>query len=339
MRMPPRIPQVQAICSRRAFRIDSTTAAWSSLYARAPSTLPACNERRSNNPRTLHTTADLRGKFKYPDVSRQPWVLERWARNKEARDAFREARRLEKEADAAHPVWGKETDFIKRLDKTPQTMPSLDTMVDDSAEAGEKKKIFNDLIRREPLTRLNYDMSQQFLKQCIDTARLQSYPPVSSTKAGKRTVTEKDMEDYQTLSTRATAAIHRIMSLGNGDSTDTTQANRTLCIETFGRHNTDTTLPPSNAFPDRKPKRRAGPDTGSSEVQAAILTVRIRKLAAHVGKNNKDKHNKSRLRQLCHKRQKQLRYLRRKERGGERYRNAMEMLGMDEDAIDQELFM
>jgi ribosomal protein S15 len=112
------------------------------------------------------------------------------------------------------------------------------------------------------------------------------------------------------------------------------------CIDTFGRHNTDQVLPPrpraaltpesaEGAAQEKKP--RAGPDTGSSEVQIAILTAKIRTMANMLEKNgNGDKHNKRNLRVLVHKRQKLLKYLRRKERGGPRWQNLIETLGLTE---------
>lgn len=76
-------------------------------------------------------------------------------------------------------------------------------------------------------------------------------------------------------------------------------------------------------------------------MQAAILTVKIRNVAnmlKTVG-GTKDKHNKRNLRLLCHRRQKLLKYLKRKEKGGVRYRNIMDALGLDEAAVQKELSM
>lgn len=136
----------------------------------------------------------------------------------------------------------------------------------------------------------------------------------------------------------AEAAVARIVRLSNGNSKDRTRANVQRCIETFGRHHTDDVLAPkapSNvardpSLPgpaDKTP--RAGPDTGSPEVQIAILTTKIRVLANHLdGPGKQDKVNKRNLRLLVHRRQKLLTYLRRKERGGERWQNLVETLGL-----------
>ena len=84
-------------------------------------------------------------------------------------------------------------------------------------------------------------------------------------------------------------------------------------------------------MPPPEKTARAGPDTGSPEVQIAILTTKIRVLAEHLGGlGRKDKVNKRNLQLLVHKRQKLLRYLRRKERGGERWENVIKELGLED---------
>ena len=50
-------------------------------------------------------------------------------------------------------------------------------------------------------------------------------------------------------------------------------------------------------------------DTGSPEVQVALLTRRIEELSAHLGKNAKDKHSRRGLLGLVADRRKHLKYL------------------------------
>ena len=52
-------------------------------------------------------------------------------------------------------------------------------------------------------------------------------------------------------------------------------------------------------------------DTGSSEVQIALLTARIRSLTDHAKENNKDNHSRRGLVLLVSQRKKLLKYLRR----------------------------
>ncbi len=53
-------------------------------------------------------------------------------------------------------------------------------------------------------------------------------------------------------------------------------------------------------------------DTGSPEVQIAILTERIRNLTEHIKKNKKDLHSRRGLIGMVNKRKKLLKYLKRK---------------------------
>lgn len=157
----------------------------------------------------------------------------------------------------------------------------------------------------------------------------------------KAMITHK--EDHE----RATAALKRILSIENSSSAERTLANKARCIETFGRHNTDKTLaprpPPNPIFTGGKPlpekTPRAGPDTGSSEVQIAILTAKINTLADQLETRGgkKDKMNKRNLRLMVHRRQKLLIYMRRKERGGERWQHLVSTLGLTEATYKGEI--
>lgn len=156
-------------------------------------------------------------------------------------------------------------------------------------------------------------------------------------------VEEQRKRDHE----RATEAIRRITALENGSSKDRMRVNIARCVSTFGRHNTDRIMPPRapplHAVNSNEPhavrpetnivavEKRVGPDTGSSEVQIAILTAKIKTLADFLQTRGKgDKHNKRNLRLLVHRRQKLLKYLRRKERGGPRWQHCIETLGLTE---------
>ena len=67
-------------------------------------------------------------------------------------------------------------------------------------------------------------------------------------------------------------------------------------------------------------------DTGSPEVQIAILTTRIRQLTAHLQANPKDNHSRRGLQQMVSKRRKFLGYL--QKRDINRYRAIVEQLGL-----------
>ncbi|EKX39535.1 hypothetical protein GUITHDRAFT_154369 [Guillardia theta CCMP2712] len=72
-------------------------------------------------------------------------------------------------------------------------------------------------------------------------------------------------------------------------------------------------------------------DTGSPEVQVAILTERIKYLTSHVQVHRKDKHNARGLTQMVNDRKSLLKYLRRESE--ERYRALITRLGI-RDAIN-----
>lgn len=134
--------------------------------------------------------------------------------------------------------------------------------------------------------------------------------------------------------TTASEALRRISSLSLSSAADRLRINKQRCIDVFGRHNTDSSLPPkakaahSNSL---EKGERVGPDTGSSEVQVAILTAKIRALADFLEtRGTMDKHGKRDLRLLVHRRAKLLKYLRRKERGGPRWQHLIETLGLGE---------
>ena len=67
-------------------------------------------------------------------------------------------------------------------------------------------------------------------------------------------------------------------------------------------------------------------DTGSPEVQIAILTERINQLTLHMQKNPQDKHSNRGLMKMVGKRRSMLEYLQRKDI--ERYRALIAKLGL-----------
>ena len=72
--------------------------------------------------------------------------------------------------------------------------------------------------------------------------------------------------------------------------------------------------------------QRAKSDTGSPEVQVALLTERINTLAEHFKKHVKDFHSRRGLLHLVSQRRSQLDYLKRK--NVEAYRSLIERLGL-----------
>ena len=71
---------------------------------------------------------------------------------------------------------------------------------------------------------------------------------------------------------------------------------------------------------------RESKDTGSPEVQIAILTARIQQVAGHLRENKLDRHTRRGLVQMVSKRNRLLRYLARTR--PEAYRNTIQRLGL-----------
>ena len=72
--------------------------------------------------------------------------------------------------------------------------------------------------------------------------------------------------------------------------------------------------------------RRADNDTGSPEVQVALLSARINDLTGHFQEHKKDHHSRQGLVRLVNQRRKLLDYLKRKD--VERYRDLIQRLGL-----------
>lgn len=237
---------------------------------------------------------------------------------------------LEKQRDAnwGSPVHGIPTPFVESFDsagQAPQSTPKLDKTGVAIEEPHE--------LPTSPHLR-NYLLDKEELEKAIERAGLVTKPTILDEGADP-TVVEAVKKQYEERHKRALLAVQRIADLNNGSAKDRKHANIRRCIETFGRHVTDKTLerpgpPPSIGQKQGKEVPRAGPDTGSSEVQIAILTSKIRALALALEgpKGHKDKNNKRSLRTLCHKRQRLLRYMEKKERGSQRWHYMLETLGL-----------
>lgn len=72
--------------------------------------------------------------------------------------------------------------------------------------------------------------------------------------------------------------------------------------------------------------KRGDADTGSPEVQVALLSARISELTEHFGSHKKDHHSRRGLLRMVNNRRKLLDYL--KQTDQERYRAVIERLGL-----------
>ena len=71
---------------------------------------------------------------------------------------------------------------------------------------------------------------------------------------------------------------------------------------------------------------RGDADTGSPEVQVALLSARISELSEHFGEHKKDHHSRQGLLRMVNKRRKLLDYLKSRDQG--RYRELIKRLGL-----------
>lgn len=72
--------------------------------------------------------------------------------------------------------------------------------------------------------------------------------------------------------------------------------------------------------------RRADKDTGSPEVQVALLSARINELTAHFSQHKKDHHSRQGLLKMVNQRRRMLDYLKAADAG--RYKALIERLGL-----------
>ncbi|KAH9220049.1 ribosomal protein-like protein S15 [Leptodontidium sp. 2 PMI_412] len=264
---------------------------------------------------------------KYKD----PYALAQAKQRKDANLSRRAELQEQRKAALGDPVRGITTPFLESFDH----VGGSDILNDATITAeGVAIKSTDDVL-------LNHFLRPSELEASIKHSQALTEPIVSKIRDFADPVIEaEEKRKHEEGHAKAVAAMARIVSLANASQKDKTRANVVRCIEKFGRHNTEQTLkpraPPNPAMLGDKPlpekTPRAGPDTGSSEVQIAILTAKIRVLAnqQETKGGNKDKVNKRNLRLLVHKRQKLLRYLRKKERGGERWQHLVETLGLSE---------
>ncbi|KAH8677810.1 hypothetical protein BX600DRAFT_506815 [Xylariales sp. PMI_506] len=310
--MPPRIPGVQRLGTfNLCLRPSPTTSSSSSLIL----------------PRTQ--TATLTRQEKKRMAKQEPY---RWAQMKQrtaAHVGIKQRLAAERQIALGDPVRGVTVPFLESLDaagQAPLSTPATD---------GDGKPIEEPHPLPTSPHILNYMVSRQELEEAVHEAYVLTRP-LEEENSG---IVEDPVEQRQRREAHerhhaiALEALARITRLDNGNAKDRRHANIRRCVETFGRHSTDLNLRPKALAAGVEKKEtpvRGGPDTGSSEVQIAILTTKIRALANELERNRgyKDKMGKRNLRLLTHRRQRLLQYMERKERGSDRWHHMLQTLGL-----------
>jgi small subunit ribosomal protein S15 len=148
---------------------------------------------------------------------------------------------------------------------------------------------------------------------------------------------------------QASEQLMRILDLRNAASRGIRTVNVRRIVEVFGgpvdASASDSSASPSTPSPSSSsntPPQVERLDTGSSQVQAAILTHRIRLLADHIAANPRDVHNRKNLRALVHQRAKILRYYKKRvsRSNGEGlgvYEELLDKIGVDRRAVEGEI--
>ncbi|KDN52195.1 hypothetical protein K437DRAFT_244165 [Tilletiaria anomala UBC 951] len=154
------------------------------------------------------------------------------------------------------------------------------------------------------------------LPQIMVEDRLLDSPAAAVTHGSDMLKMEETLLKYEAEEQSSVDVLSRILDLRNASGKGIQVENTRRIVKAFGR-------PPAKA------------DTGSPEVQAAILTYRIRNLADHLGKARHDNSNRRAMNILVHQRAKVLKYLKRC--SPQRYSDVLPRLGLDPRAVEGEI--
>lgn len=272
----------------------------------------------------LIQTANLSQRERKRKAKQDPY---RWAQAQQRKNANLKRRgELQAERDAllGDPIWGRTTPFLASLEAAAQPITTTTAEADGDATTTTTTS-----------TPRSHYLTDAELDEVAQHAHALTKPVVGAVSAqlGDALGEAESQTQHDQRHARAVEALRRITALENGSKKDAYHFNVRRIVDAFGRHRTDGVVAPKPAPINPSTvamPARAGPDTGSSEVQIAILTARIRNLARTLSVNRgyKDIHNKRNLRLMLHKRQKLLRYMESKEKGSGRWTNMIETLGL-----------
>ncbi|ATY65473.1 ribosomal S15 [Cordyceps militaris] len=320
--MPPRLEALQRLGTiNQTARLDGRIRGHK--HEHLLNSLPVCLRPATNTPRVallpLIQTANLSQRERKRKAKQDPY---RWAQAQQRKNANLKRRgELQAERDAllGDPIWGHKTPFLESLETAAE--PKTTTAPDGTTTTTETPR--------------SHFLTDAEMNEVTQHAHALTKPVVGAISAqlGDAPGEAEAQTLHDRRHERAVEALHRITALQNGSRKDRYHFNVRRVVNEFGRHQTDGVVAPKplpiNPSTVEMPER-AGPDTGSSEVQIAILTAKIRNLAEALSVNRgyKDIHNKRNLRLMLHKRQKLLRYMERKEKGSGRWTNMIEKLGL-----------
>jgi ribosomal protein S15 len=346
--MPPRINVLPCL------RAANGKLRYSDTLYRSTNCILVCTSTRNGSSLTLpfrpfststpQQASSITGKRKFRDPYAQAQSRARKAANVSRQQELGQ-QRAEQLGD---PVRGITTPFVESFDVGRD--PKLD-----------KVEHLNNFIKPEELSE-QLEISKSLTLPFPITSRTPGYERKS--KEELETANRNLLDKHNIVHDNVQEVMKRILDLDNANNPARLKVNIQRCIDTFGRHETDKSLvAKAKAMPIATSKgdnetikfvdaegvehgdrgvfqntERKGPDTGSPEVQIAILTAKIRSLANFLEtRGRKDKVGKRDLRLLVHRRQKLLKYLRNRERGGPRWQKCIETLGLTEGTWQGEI--
>ncbi|KAG6335459.1 hypothetical protein ID866_3633 [Astraeus odoratus] len=230
---------------------------------------------------------------------------------KESKTAIREERKRAKDAARLYAVLG-----VPRgqRDKWPQCELAKVVITEEKLHAEDAEQLvdFPEGNIKVP-SNLNYGIAGENKKMLFEVL------PTLTAERGVTTFnqnTVQQTEEAMQQEIQKANMFAKLVNLRNANSKGIAYENRRRCIAMFST--------PENPN-----------DTGRPEVQAAILTLKIRNLWAHLLKFRMDIDNRRALRQMVHQRAKILKYLKRKDR--DRYEAILPQLGLDTGSVEGEL--
>lgn len=210
-------------------------------------------------------------------------------------------------------VWGLMEDRRGRL----QT-------VEPTPRAEEDAQIASDVATYGGPRRLNFGLDTsdrrtlfQSLPRVMATDRAQDLTYSSLAHEGSDAMAQ-DLAQLESEQAQSAETLGRILDLRNASGKGIQVENTRRIIAHFGR-----------------PTDSGSPDTGSPEVQAALLTYRIRNLAEHLQQARHDNSNRRSMRHLVHQRAKILRYL--KSRDPIYYQSFLPRIGVEARGVEGEI--
>ncbi|KAF5385101.1 hypothetical protein D9615_001048 [Tricholomella constricta] len=295
-------------------------------WAQSPRTVASSSSQCASS---LHTSAVLHAQVSRQNVARGVKKLnnvrkeERWKKAQANRPSVVLGTRPGEEAKWENCRLAKVLVDMEELVSSTELVPSkqgvgtvyLPKQVSFGIGPAEKKLLFGDL----PL--VSASRGQPDFVRSTPTSETQSMDGVADIFSSRPTLKDSEVKaqalvDNLTSERQKANAFAKLIDLRNANAAGIAYENRKRIIEAFST--------PENSF-----------DPGRSEVQAALLTYKIRNLWNHLTTFKRDLGNRRGLRKLVHQRAKVLKYLKGVDQN--RYEAILEQLALEPESVEGEL--